>query len=161
MQAVSVLLDHPHPEGSPGLTQASLSLTYDPTALTIAAADITLGTIPAGGSGWRLTSTIDAQSGQIGILLFSDTPIAAPAGGSLVNLLFHLMPRALAQSATPIATTVRLVDSTAPDGQQFYTTLTDPHSGMILSPGLDRVTLRAGMSAARRVCNGHRERVSR
>src|SRR5262249_2592478 len=56
---VSVLLDQPHPQGSTGLTEAILALTYDPAALSVSPADITLGSLPALGTGWQLHSVVD------------------------------------------------------------------------------------------------------
>src|SRR5262249_37078728 len=38
----SVLLDDPRPAGSAGMTEAVLALTYDPSLLSISAADVTL-----------------------------------------------------------------------------------------------------------------------
>ena len=37
---VPVNIDDPHPEGSTGLTQALIALTYDPTVFDVSAADI-------------------------------------------------------------------------------------------------------------------------
>src|SRR5262249_52991623 len=50
--SVPVMLDHPHPEGSAGMTAAHLALTYDPTVLSVSAKDITLGSIPGLGTDW-------------------------------------------------------------------------------------------------------------
>ena len=44
--SVAVMLDHPHPAGSTGMTEAHLALTYDPSVLSVSASDITLGSIP-------------------------------------------------------------------------------------------------------------------
>src|SRR5205807_5713976 len=103
---VPVLIDHPHPEGSTGMTEATLALTYDPSVLSVSAADITLGSFP--GLDWHLTSVVDAAKGQIGINLFSLTPISALQAGSLVNIAFHVLP-----GAPVAATTVQLVTSVA------------------------------------------------
>ena len=43
------MIDHPHPAGSTGLTEAILALTYDPTMLSVSPSDITLGSIPQPG----------------------------------------------------------------------------------------------------------------
>ena len=64
-----------------GLTLARLALTYDPAAFTVTAADVHLGTIPTSGSGWTLTAVVDASTGQLGITLYSLTPIAASVAG--------------------------------------------------------------------------------
>src|SRR4029077_16081652 len=47
--SVPVVLDHPRPEGSTGLTSAILALTYDPSVLSASASDITFGAIPGMG----------------------------------------------------------------------------------------------------------------
>ena len=129
---VSVQLDHPHPDGSTGLTQASLALTYDPLAVTLIPADISLGTIPSQGNGWQITTVVDATSGKIGIQLYSATPISASQAGSLVNIVFHVLPGA----STPFAA-IRLVETASVNGQPFATILADSQSAMILSPGVD------------------------
>src|SRR6202023_165654 len=87
---VPVLVDHPHPEGSTGLTEAVLSLTYDPSVLSVSASDITLGSLPGLGVGWQLNAVVDQATGQIGIEMFSMTPITSLQGGSLVNIAFHV-----------------------------------------------------------------------
>ena len=46
---VSVMIDHPDPDGSTGLTSVTLALTYDPAAFSVSPADITLGSIPRTG----------------------------------------------------------------------------------------------------------------
>src|SRR5262249_27845902 len=84
----------PRPEGGTGLTQAPLALTYDPGVLSVSGADVHLGTVPAAGTGWRLQSVVDAATGQIGITLFSVTPISTSVGGSLVTIDFHVQPGA-------------------------------------------------------------------
>ena len=86
--SVPVLLDHPHPEGSTGMTEAILALHYDPSVLNVAA--ITLGSIPGQGIGWQLFSVVDQATGQIGITLYSTTPIAQDEAGSLVNIIFSV-----------------------------------------------------------------------
>src|SRR5262249_35464907 len=108
---VPVLLDHPRPEDSAGMTEAILALTYDPQVLTVSASDITLGSIPSLGSGWHLVSVIDQVTGQIAIDLYSTTAITATQGGSLVNIAFHITPGAY----VPM-TAVQLVNAAAPNG---------------------------------------------
>ena len=51
------------------MTEAHLALTYDPSVLSVAPADITLGSIPGLGTGWQISSVVDAATGQIGITL--------------------------------------------------------------------------------------------
>ena len=136
-----VLLDHPRPEGSTGLTEAVLALTYDPSVLSVSASDITLGSIPGQGKGWQLVSVVDPATGQIGIQLYSDTPITATQAGSLVNIAFHVLP-----GATVPATAVQLVNAVTPNGQSFGTELADAQAAMILSPGVDRSVVLTGVS---------------
>ncbi len=89
---LAVMIDHPHPDGSTGLTEATLALTYDPAMLTVSPADITLGSLPSQGTGWQLSSVVDQATGQIGIQLYSATPISTTQAGSLVNITFHVQP---------------------------------------------------------------------
>jgi hypothetical protein len=141
---VPVLLDQPHPEGSTGMTEAVLALTYDPSILSVAASDITLGSIPSLSAGWQLRSVIDQATGQIGIVLYSTTPITATQAGSLVNINFHIRsgepggvsPRSA--SAQNVATAVQLVISVTLDGEQFTTQVDDLQGQFILSPGADQ-----------------------
>ena len=92
VMTVSVMLDDPHPAGSTGLTEAILALTYDPSNLSVSAADITLGSLPGLGQGWQLNAVVDQTTGQIGIEIYSMTPITATQAGSLVNITFHVLP---------------------------------------------------------------------
>jgi hypothetical protein len=121
---VPVNIDDPHPEGSTGLTQAVLALTYDPTILTVSAADVSLGTVPSAGGGWVLKTVVDATTGQIGIILFSATPISSSTGGSLVNITFHVKP-----GAAPGVTPIQLVDQVNPNGQGVLRTALDDNQG--------------------------------
>jgi hypothetical protein len=125
---VSVMIDHPQPQGSTGLTEVSLALTYDPSALAITAADISLGSIPSLGTGWQISAVVDQTTGQIGIQLYSLTPIDSNQAGSLVNIAFNLLPGARASSNS-----VQLVNAANPNGQWFRTGLDDTQGPMILS----------------------------
>jgi hypothetical protein len=129
---VSVMIDHPDPTGSTGLTSVTLALTYDPTLLSVSAADITLGSIPSQGTGWQMTVVVDQTTGQIGIQLYSATPITVNELGSLVNIAFHVLPGAMVPS-----TFVQLVDTVTPDGQWFGTGVADSQGAMILSSGVN------------------------
>ncbi len=100
--SVPVMLDNAMPAGSTGLTEATLALTYDPRVLSVTAADVYLGSLPALGTGWTVTSVVDAGSGQLAIELYSPTPIDVSAAGSLVRVDFH------AQAGASGATTVHL-----------------------------------------------------
>jgi hypothetical protein len=125
---VPVLLDDPHPEGSTGMTEAVLALSYDPSVLSVSASDITLGSLPSQGAGWHLVSVVDPTTGQIGIELFSTTPLAATQAGSLVNITFHVVPGASLSS-----TAVRLESSASPHGQSFITQVDDAQGQFVLS----------------------------
>ena len=105
------------PAGSTGMTQALLALTYDPRVFSVSVADIRLGTVPLSGSGWVLQARVDQATGQIGIILFSATPIASSVGGSLVTIDFHVQPGAVV-GATPID----LVQAVNPTGRHVFAT---------------------------------------
>ncbi len=138
-QVVSINLDDPHPLGSTGLISATLALQYDPSTLSVAPTDITLGSILSAGSGWQIQSVVDQVKGQIGIQLYSAAPITATQAGSLVNITFHVQPGAMVP-----ASGVHLVNAAAPNGQWFGTVLADAQGGLILSPGVDLVLLPTG-----------------
>ena len=139
--SVPVMLDHPHPEGSTGMTEAHLALTYDPSVLSVSSADITLGSIPGLGAGWQITSEVDAATGQIGINLvnLARTPITATQAGSLVNIAFHVVPGAVVP-----ATAVQLVNQVVPNGQRFVTDVDDSQGPLTLTPGMDRLVISTG-----------------
>jgi hypothetical protein len=138
--SVPVMLDDPHPAGSTGMEEAVLALTFDPKVLTVSASDITLGSIPSSGTGWHLVSVVDQTTGQIGIDLYSTTPIAATQAGSLVNIVFHVVPGA----GVP-ATAVQLVNSATPHGRYFGTEVADDQGQYVLSPGKDRLVVETGL----------------
>ncbi len=83
---VPVNIDTARPAGSSGLMEATLALRYNPQLYRVTAADIKLGTVPNSGSGWQLDVAINSETGEIGITLFSTTPIQSTAGGSLVTI---------------------------------------------------------------------------
>jgi hypothetical protein len=141
--SISVMLDDPHPAGSTGMEEAVLALTLDPKVLTVSASDITLGSIPSSGTGWHLVSVVDQTTGQIGIDLYSTTPIAATQAGSLVNIVFHVVPGA----GVP-ATAVQLVSSVTPNGRYFGTEVADDQGQYVLSPGKDRLVVETGSVAS-------------
>src|SRR5277367_571678 len=111
------------------MTEAVLALQYDPKVFEVSAADVQLGTVPQGGSGWQITTQVNAQTGQIGIDLYSTTPITNPAGGSLVVIALQVRDNAPAG-----ATALTLVPSVDPSGGQrvFQTGLTGPEGAFIL-----------------------------
>jgi hypothetical protein len=148
LATVSVLLDQPHPAGSSGMTEAILALRFDPSILSVSAADITLGSLPSSGTGWRLESAVDQAQGTIGIVLYSTTPIAAAQAGSLVNIVFHLRDEEVRVSSPPRPTeAVALVNAVTIDGQRFVTQVDDGQGQFVLSPGLDQ--LAAGPASGR------------
>jgi hypothetical protein len=127
---VPVQIDTAKPEGSTGMTEAILAVRYDPTVFTVSALDVELGTLPLSGSGWRLQTAINTQTGEIGIDLFSNTPIATTAGGSLVTIALHVRPDAASGS-----TGLMLVNAVNPTGQRAYqTTVSDVQGPFILHP---------------------------
>jgi autotransporter-associated beta strand protein len=115
---VSVNLDDAHPAGSTGLIRATLALKYDPGQFTVSAADIHAGALMVGGN-WTVRSTIDPATGQIGISLACDTPIASSVASSLVTIDFHPVGQIVDPSA------ILLVASADPNGQWFETELQD------------------------------------
>ncbi len=140
---VSVMIDHPDPEGSTGLTSVTLALTYDPALLSVSPADITLGSIPSGGTGWQLTAVVDQATGQIGIQLYSLTPITVNQAGSLVNITFQLIggPTGV---IPPVVPSVQLVDAVTPNGYWFGTGIADAQGALILSTGVDQLLAPTG-----------------
>ena len=87
---VPVNIDTARPDGSTGMTEAILAVQFDPAVFTVSAQDVELGSLPTSGSGWRLQTAVNATTGEIGIDLFSTTPIQTSAGGSLVTLALHV-----------------------------------------------------------------------
>ncbi len=139
---ISVLVDNGHPDGSTGLNQASLALTYDPSILSVTPNDISLGSLTNEDAGWHISSVIDASKGQIGILLYSPMPVTTIQAGSLVNIAFQVLhgtPRNVNLSLAHAV--VQLVDNVTPNGQRFDTTLADAQGGLILSPGMDSLPM--------------------
>jgi hypothetical protein len=121
---VPVNIDDPAPAGSLGMTQATLAVSYDPAVFSVSAADIRLGSVPASGRGWTLDPTVDAATGQIGVTIWSATPITSSAAGSLVTIVFHRT--AAAASGT---TTIDLVSAVNPDGAGVLETQVDDSQG--------------------------------
>jgi hypothetical protein len=149
IMTVGVMLDHPHPNGSTGMTQAILALTYDRSVLSVLASDITLGSIPGQGTGWQLTSEVDQATGQIGIDLYSTKAITASQAGSLVNIAFHLVP-----GATPPATAIQLMSSVMPNNHQFETQVDDAQGRLVLTTGAYRIVIPTGVSPGESVLDG-------
>ena len=131
-EEVAVNIDDAHPAGSTGLTEGHLSLTYDPRQLSVTPADIHLGSVVAGGSGWTLVPTINPLTGQIAIALSSTTPITSTFGGSLVMIDFHVL--GTGELAGVSFSPVQLVASVSPGGQVVTTELEDAQGTFTLSP---------------------------
>ncbi len=114
---VPVNIDTARPAGSSGLMEATLALRYDPQLFSVTAADIKLGTVPSAGSGWQLGAAINPETGEIGITLFSTTPIQSTAGGSLVTITLQV-------NGTPTLgqPALSLVDAVDPTGLRVYQT---------------------------------------
>ena len=114
---VPVNIDTARPAGSSGLMEATLALRYNPQLFSVTAADIKLGTVPSAGSGWQLGVAINPETGEIGITLFSTTPIQSTAGGSLVTITMHVRESAPLGNAF-----LTLVNQVNPTGQRPYST---------------------------------------
>jgi uncharacterized repeat protein (TIGR03803 family) len=113
---VAVNIDDAHPEGSTGLIEAHLALTFDPSLYTVSAADIRLGNVLAAGVDWRMIPTINPVTGEIAISLSSNTPISSAAGGSLVTIDFRLV------GSSPAPSYIALAPSVDPTGTQIVRT---------------------------------------
>jgi hypothetical protein len=126
---VPVNLDTAHPQGSTGMTDAILALSYDPRVFDVSVADIQLGSLPEGSSGWHLKTEVNAQTGLIGVELFSSTPIVATGAGSLITIDMHVR-----QSATAGATGLNVVPYADPSGgvRVYQTSLFDSQGEFIL-----------------------------
>jgi hypothetical protein len=132
---VPVNIDTARPSGSTGMVDAILALTYDPQIFDVSAADVELGTVPEGGSGWQLKAEVNAVTGQIGIELFSSTPIQSTAGGSLVTIAMQV--RAVVPAAMPPLTFVPYVDPAG--GLRVYQTeVSDAQGAFVLHETVDR-----------------------
>ncbi len=116
-----------------------MALSYDPAALSLAAQDITLGSIPGRAAGWQISSVVDPTTGQIGIQLYSLTPFTVNQAGSLVNIAFHVLSRGM-----DLSTSVQLVHAATPQGQWYGTGVADSQGAMVLSPGIDQLVLPTG-----------------
>ncbi len=140
---VPVNIDTAHPAGSEGMMEASLALLYDPREYAVTPADVELGTVPMEGSGWQLQTVVNAQTGDIGIDLYSTTPIASTAGGSLVTITLHV------QQPAPTGTAVlTLLQQANPTGLRvFDTSVGDALGAYVLEiPG--RQTVGIGLQTA-------------
>jgi len=132
---VPVNIDDARPAGSTGLVEAELALTYNPSLFTVSASDVHAGSVLAGGT-WSVVPSIDQATGQIGIVLWSSTPVSAATGGSLVIIDFHPVeasggrqpPGDSGQAQFALAAYV------TPNGQYFATELEDSQGAFTLTP---------------------------
>jgi len=125
---VPVNIDTARPPGSTGMVDAMLALAYDPKVFDVLAADVRLGTVPEGGTGWQLNTEVNAQAGLIGVELFSTTPIQTGAGGSLVTIAMHLRENA------PAGTGLTLVPDVDPGGgpRVYQTSVADGQGEFVI-----------------------------
>ena len=110
------------------MTEAIVALAYDPSKLSVSAADIKLGSLPMLGAGWQLDTVVDQTSGQIGIVLYSTNSLTATGPGSLVDIAFHVRP-----GVGVTATGVQLVHGVMASGQQFTTQVDDAQGQLVLT----------------------------
>ncbi len=124
---VPINIDTAKPDGSTGLIEATLALTYDPRVFNVTPADVELGSLTDGG-GWEISSVINARTGEIAIDLFSTSPIQTTVGGSLVNIAMQVRDTAPAG-----ASGLNLVNQVNPTGQHvYYTQAADGSSLLVL-----------------------------
>jgi len=138
---VPVNIDTARPEGSTGMVEAVLALTYDPKVFDVSAADVKLGTVPEGGNGWKLQAEVNAQAGLIGVELYSNTPIHTTAGGSLVTIAMQV------RETAPVGTTgLKLVPYVDPAGGAgvYQTSLLGAEGEFVLHPAQTPAGLEPG-----------------
>jgi hypothetical protein len=128
---VPVDIDTARPEGSSGMMDATLALSYDPKVFDVSASDVRLGTVPDAGSGWELKTEVNPLTGLIGVEVFSPTPIQTTAGGSLITVAMHLREAVPPGTQLPTLTLVPYVD---PSGglRVYQTQVTDGRGAFVL-----------------------------
>jgi hypothetical protein len=128
--ALPVTIDTARPVGSSGAIEAILAMRYDPRQFRVSPTDIRPGTLI--GEDWQMTAMVDQSTGEIGIDLFSNTPIQTNAPGTLVVINLHVY------STAPAGTTsVWLVNSVDPNGcRVFATEVADAQGAFVLHPAL-------------------------
>ncbi len=125
---VPVNIDTAMPAGSTGMNEAVLALQFNPQVFTVSAADVQLGTLSGAGSGWQLQTVVNAVTGQIGIDLYSLTPIQTTAAGSLVTIAMHVRDGAVVGSNG-----LSIVTEVDPNGERtFRTTLADAQGALVV-----------------------------
>ncbi len=134
---VTVFIDTAHPKGSTGATEAILALKYNPQVFTVSSEDVQAGSLT---SGWQVTTMVNAQTGEIGIDIFSNSPIQTTAGGSLVTITTHVLDTALAGQ-----TALMLVNQVNPTGQRlFRTEVADTNGALVLELNSGKVSVGGG-----------------
>jgi hypothetical protein len=124
---VTVNIDTPRPLESSGMTEAVLALHFDPQAFTVSNAGIQLGSVPLGGSGWQLWSTVNTLTGDIGVDLVSAQPIDTTTGGSLLTLTLQR------KTAAPLTLgPVEFVQQVNPTGTRLYRNTVNDVSGPLV-----------------------------
>ena len=137
----------PGPKSSGGLMEATLALRYDPRIFSVTAADIKLGAVPSSGSGWQLTAAINPATGEIGITLFSTTPIQNTAGGSLVTITLKTVGGDNGSAVS--SKIISLVNQVDPTGHGvFTTTLADSQGGLVVDINSGQPAVNSGQWAA-------------
>jgi hypothetical protein len=99
--------------------------------LSVSVGAIQLGTVASAGAGWQLSSVVDSTTGQLGITLYSLTPISSATGGSLVTIDFHVQP-GVSLSMPP----VQLVAAVDLNGRVQRTALYDSQRPLTLHTAL-------------------------
>ncbi len=133
---VPVDIDTAHPNGSTGATEAILALRYDPQVFSVSPADVQLGSLT--NNGWQLTTEVNAQTGEIGIDLFSENPIQTTSSGSLVTITMDVVGSGQwavgsKNGATVSPTPLSLVNQVDPTGQRvFPTTVADGNGAFVV-----------------------------
>jgi len=138
---VPVNIDTARPQGSSGMVDAILALTYDPNVFDVSATDVQLGTVPGGGGGWKVQAEVNAQTGLIGIELYSNTPILSTVGGSLVTIAMHV------RETAPMGTTgLTLVPDVDPTGgvRVYLTQVSDAQGAFVLHQALTPLGMEPG-----------------
>jgi hypothetical protein len=110
---------------------------------------VQLGTLPSAAAGWELQTAVNALTGEIGIDLFSSTPLQTTAAGSLVTITLHVRETAPAGSSE-----VTLVNQVNPTGQRnFHTEVADDQGALVLHTNLTAQGMEPGAPGQVTVAN--------
>src|SRR5262249_44319270 len=85
--------------------------------------------LPNGSTGWQLKTVVNDQSGEMAIDLWSDTPVATSAAGSLVTVTLHPLGNAVPQGSSLL--TLKSQFSPAA-GQSYRTEVSDVLGAFVL-----------------------------